>query len=99
MIAIPERLSIAVLSFYALCLGPAIFVVYRHVRNPIEGWHFLLISVLLRIIGSAADIAAWTNLQHDGNVPQETLFTLSVISRTIVTFLLLLNVLGIYYRL
>jgi hypothetical protein len=99
MIVKPERLSIAVLTFYSLCLLPAIYIVYRHILNWIDGWYFLLSVVLLRIIGSAADIAAWIQLQHDNNVPNESLFTLSEVSRSIAVFLLLLNILGLFYRL
>jgi hypothetical protein len=99
MIVFPERLSIAVLVFYTLCLGPAVYIFGRHIRNPVEGWHCLLATVVLRIIGSAADIAAWTKLKHADDNPDESLFTLSAISRSITVFLLLLNMLGLLYRL
>jgi hypothetical protein len=96
---IPKRLSLAVLVFNALCLVPVAFIVVKHIRNFVEGWNYLLAAVLLRIVGSIADIVAWTRLQNDGNLPNESLFTLSIVSRSITAFLLLLNVLGIFYRL
>jgi hypothetical protein len=99
MIVIPERLSIAVLAFYFVCLGAVLFIVHRHIHHFTEGWYYLLLTVLLRVVGSAADIAAWTKLQHDHDVPDEALFTLSEVSRSIAAFLLLLNVLGIFHRL
>jgi hypothetical protein len=95
----PERLSLAVLVFNTLSLVPAAYVGVKHIRNVVEGWNYLLAAVLLRIIGSIADIVAWTRLKHDGNIPNESLFTLSIVSRSITAFLLLLNVLGIFHRL
>jgi hypothetical protein len=95
---IPERLSIAVLVFYALNLVPVAFVAAKHIRNSIEGWNYLLAAVLLRIIGSTADIVAWTRLARNNDAPNEALFTLSLVSRSTTIFLLLLNVLGLLCR-
>jgi len=51
-------LAIAVLVFYGIFIGPAIYVCIKHGFGRHLGWFYLVSLPIVRIVGSACQVAA-----------------------------------------
>jgi hypothetical protein len=84
-------LAIAVLIFYLLVIGPAIYVCIRQGFGRHLGWFYLVTLPIVRIVGSACEIAAEQN-------PSVGLFTAAAICNGIGLVPLLLALMGLVER-
>lgn len=84
-------LAIAVLIFYAVLIGPAIYVCIRHGFGRYLGWFYLVTLPIVRIVGAACQIAAE---QH----PSVGLYTAAAICNGIGLVPLLLALMGFASR-
>lgn len=84
-------LAVAVLIFYILFIGPAIYVCIRHGVGRHLGWLYLVTLPIVRIVGAACQIAAEQN-------PSVGLYTAASICNGIGLFPLLMTLMGFMNR-
>jgi hypothetical membrane protein len=56
------RLAIAELIIYIILLPLVAYILFRHGKRGIDGWAFLVIFCILRIVSSAMQIANRTSI-------------------------------------